>query len=102
MESVGGSKPDTESTMYARPDLSRRMPEADGPPEGVDKGASFFFLSRSSRALARLVRTSSLFPSIAPPFSQQSLPRWPFGCGQTGFEQIFVERPEFWIRRCPV
>jgi hypothetical protein len=50
----------------------------------------------------RLASTLSLFPSIALPFSQQLLPRWPFGCKQMGFEQIFVERLEFWIQQYPV
>src|SRR5882762_1576808 len=77
--------------IYARPDLPRRIPEAAAPPVSF-----LLLLFLSSRALARLARTSSHFPSIAPPFSQQSVPRWPFGLGQMGLVQTLAE--SFWLR----
>src|SRR5882762_1395365 len=79
--------------MYARPDLSRRIPDAEAL---VVLLVSPLFLSRSSRALARRARTSSRFPSIALPFSQQSFSRCPLGCRQIGFEQVFVEFERPW------
>src|ERR1700674_4311710 len=63
--------PDSESRIYARPDLSWRTPGA----EVVTVVLSFF--SRSSLALAILAFTSSLLPSIGPPGPWQSGRRCP-------------------------